>query len=127
MTAAGSVTGIVLLGLFLAACSIYSLVSVSVARRTREIGLRTALGANPRQVLVSIVSRAGWLVGGGVAVGNAVIALVLIFTLQRLPIAFITRALLITSGVMLTVGLLACLSPARRALRIPPTDALRHL
>ena len=127
MTAAGSVTGIVLLGLFLAACSIYSLVSVSVARRTREIGLRTALGASPRQVLVSIVSRAGWLVGGGIAVGNAVIALVLIFTLQRLPIAFITRALMITSAVMLTVALLACLSPARRALRIHPTDALRHL
>jgi putative ABC transport system permease protein len=127
MTAAGSVTAIVLLGLFLAACSIYSLVSVSVARRTREIGLRTALGASPRQVLVSIVSRAGWLVGGGIAVGNAVIALVLTFTLQRLPIAFITRALMITSAVMLTVGLLACLSPARRALRIHPTDALRHL
>ena len=127
MTAAGSVSSIVLLGLFLSACGIYSLVSVSVARRTREIGLRTALGASPARVLVSILSRAGWLVGGGVAVGNAVLVLVMTFTLQRLPIVFITRALMITSAIMLTVGLLACLAPARRALRIHPTDALRHL
>jgi putative ABC transport system permease protein len=127
MTAAGSVSGIVLLGLFLSACGIYSLVSVSVARRTREIGLRTALGASRRQVLVSIVSKAAWLVGSGLAAGNAVILLVLAFTVQRLPLVFITRALVVTSAIMLTVGLLACLAPARRALRIHPTDALRHL
>jgi predicted permease len=127
MTAAGAVSSIVLLGLFLSACGIYSLVSVSVARRTREIGLRTALGARPWQVLVSIVSKAGWLVGGGLAAGNGVILLVLTFTARRLPITFITRALIITSGIMLTVGLLACLAPARRALKIHPTDALRHL
>ena len=127
MTATGAVSSIVLLGLFLSACGIYSLVSISVARRTREIGLRTALGASRRQVLVSIVSKAGWLVVNGLAAGNGVIALVLTFTAQRLPVVFITRALIITSAIMLTVGLLACLAPARRALRIHPTDALRHL
>jgi ABC-type antimicrobial peptide transport system permease subunit len=78
-------------------------------------------------VLVSIVSKAGWLVGGGLAAGNGVILLVVTFTARRLPITFITRALIITSAIMLTVGLLACLAPARRALKIHPTDALRHL
>jgi predicted permease len=127
MTAAGAVAGIVLLGLFLAACGIYSLVSVSVARRTREIGLRTALGARPGQVVGSIVSKAAWLVGIGLAAGNAVLMIGIWFAAGRFPIAFITRALVITSTIMLTVGLLACLAPARRALRIHPTDALRHL
>jgi hypothetical protein len=127
LTAAGSVASIVLLGLFLAGCGIYSLVSVSVARRTREIGLRSALGARPRQVLVSIVSKAALLVGMGVAAGNAVLILMMTFAVGRFPLVFITRALMITSAVMLTVGLLACLAPARRALRIHPTDALRHL
>ena len=117
---------IVLLGLFLSACGIYSLVSVSVARRRREIGLRTALGA-PGQVVASIVSKAAWLVGIGIAAGNGVLILMMIVAMGRFPIAFIARALMITSGIMLTVGLLACFAPARRALRIHPTDALRHL
>jgi predicted permease len=127
MTAAGSIASIVLLGLFLSACGIYSLVSVSVERRTREIGLRSALGANPRQVLTSILSKAAWLVGFGVAAGNAVLIVMMTFTLGRFPIVFVSRALMFTSAVMLTVGLLACIVPARRALRIHPTDALRHL
>jgi putative ABC transport system permease protein len=100
---------------------------VSVARRTREIGLRSALGARPRQVLVSIVSKAALLIDMGVAAGNAVLILMMTFAVGRFPLVFITRALMITSAVMLTVGLLACLAPARRALRIHPTDALRHL
>jgi hypothetical protein len=127
LTAAGSVASIVLLGLFLSACAIYSLVSVSVARRTREIGLRTALGASPRQVLVSLLAKAGWLVAGGLAVGNVILVIFMTFAVGRLPLVFISQALMITSAAMLTVGLLACLAPARRALRIHPTDALRHL
>jgi hypothetical protein len=127
MTAAGAVSGIVLLGLFLSACGIYSLVSVSVARRTREIGLRTALGASPVRVLTSIVSKAAWLVCSGLAAGNAVLIIMMTFALGRFPIVFITRALMITSAVMLTVALLACIVPVRRALRVHPTDALRHL
>jgi hypothetical protein len=127
MTAAGVVASIVLLGLFLSACGIYSLVSVSVARRTREIGLRSALGASPRQVLTSILAKAAWLVVSGLAAGNAVLILMMTFALGRFPIVFIARALAVTSFVMLTVALLACLAPARRALRIHPTDALRHL
>jgi ABC-type lipoprotein release transport system permease subunit len=45
---------------------------------------------------------------------------------NRIPVAFVIRALVITSTVMLVVGLLACIVPAKRALRIHPTEALRQ-
>ena len=56
---AGALAAVTLLVLFLSALGIFSLVSVSVSRRTREIGLRMALGANPRHVLAGILSRHG--------------------------------------------------------------------
>ena len=65
-----AVTGLVL---FLSALGIFSLVSISVSRRTREIGLRAALGATPRQVLARILSRALTLMGSGIAAGGAVL------------------------------------------------------
>jgi ABC-type antimicrobial peptide transport system permease subunit len=96
---------------------------VSVARRTREIGLRSALGATPARLLAGIFSRAIVLVGSGVIVGNAVLLLLVIPS--DLEVAEVTNALLTTSAVMLAVGMLACIEPARRALRIQPTDALK--
>jgi hypothetical protein len=120
---AGTITGIVCLGLFLSAAGIFSLMSVSVARRTREIGLRSALGATPARLLAGIFSRAIVLVGSGVIVGNAVLLLLVIPS--DLEVAEVTNALLTTSAVMLAVGMLACIEPARRALRIQPTDALK--
>ena len=54
----GAQVAVTALVLFLSALGIFSLVSISVSRRTREIGLRAALGANPRQVLAGILSRA---------------------------------------------------------------------
>ena len=62
--------------LFLSALGIFSLVSVSVSRRTREIGLRAALGANPRHVLAGILSSAVVLMGSGIAAGGALLLLV---------------------------------------------------
>jgi putative ABC transport system permease protein len=125
--AGGAVAGIVLLGLVLAAVGLYSLTSVSVSRRMREIGLRTALGATPTRMLAPIFSRAAWIVGSGIAAGNVLLLVFIVFAAGRIPVALILRGLGVTSGVMLAVALLACLSPARRALRIQPTEALRHL
>jgi ABC-type antimicrobial peptide transport system permease subunit len=99
--------------------------SVSVARRTREIGLRTALGATPSRLLASIFVRALVLVGSGIAAGNLVLLLAVALG-PEVELADVADALLITSAVMLTVGLLACVEPARRALRIHPTDALKE-
>ena len=72
---AGAFTGVTVLVLFLSALGIFSLVSVSVSRRTREIGLRAARGANPRQVLAGILSHAAALMGSGIIAGAALLLL----------------------------------------------------
>jgi putative ABC transport system permease protein len=123
--------GVTLLVLAMSAMGIFSLMSVSVSRRTREIGLRTALGANPRQVMVSVLSRAAMLMASGAAGGGAL--LLLIVSVRGSSgdigeeIAPFVPWLGTTALVMLAAGVLASLGPARRALRINPTDALRDV
>ena len=125
LVVAGAIATVVGLGLFLSAAGIFSLMTVSVARRTREIGLRAALGASQSRLLAGIFVRALVLVGSGVAAGNAVLVLI-ISQSDEVALAEMWGALVLTSSVMLTVGLLACVEPARRALRIQPTDALKE-
>jgi putative ABC transport system permease protein len=122
---ASAIVGIVSLGLFMSASGIFSLMSVSIARRTREIGLRTALGASRLRLLGDVFRRALVLVGSGIAAGNLVL-IFFVWLSDEADLADIGRALLVTSSVMLAVGLLACLEPARRALRIHPSDALKE-
>ncbi len=98
---------------------IYALMSFTVAQRGREIGIRSALGADPRRIIVSIFSRAMAQIGLGIVVGGILVS-ALIF---RNP-----EEIRMVAGValaMAAVGLLACVLPARRALRIQPTEALR--
>jgi ABC-type antimicrobial peptide transport system permease subunit len=113
--------------LFLSALSIFSLVSISVSRRTREIGLRAALGANPRHVLARILSRAVVLMGSGITAGGALLLLFVAQTRSMEDVALYARYAAVTSAVMLAACLLACIVPARRALRISPIDALREV
>jgi hypothetical protein len=126
MVVAGAIVSAVGLGLFLSAAGIFSLMSVSVSLRTREIGLRSALGATSLRLLTGIFSRAAVLVGGGVVAGNLVLILLVILA-EEIELADVANALMITSAIMLTAGLLACIEPARRALRINPTDALKEM
>jgi putative ABC transport system permease protein len=123
VAAQAAVTGLVL---FLSALSIFSLVSVSVSRRTREIGLRTALGANPRHVLARILSRAMVLMGSGITAGGALLLYFVAANGSLEDVALYAGYLAVTSAVMLAACLLACITPATRALRINPTDALRE-
>ena len=123
--AASALAGVVSLGVFMSAAGIFSLMSVSVARRTKEIGLRAALGATPARLLGGIFRRAVILIGSGIIAGNSVI-LLFVFLDPEVTLGFLSDALIRTSAVMLTVGLLACVEPARRALRIHPTDALKE-
>ena len=111
------VGGIVLL---LAATGIHALMAFTVSRRTREIGIRAALGARPRRVMTKVFARAMLQIGLGVLVGSVLVALWGLHSAREVGI------LLATIGVMLTVGLLACAVPLRRALRIQPTEALRE-
>ncbi len=105
--------------LLLSATGIHALMAFTVARRTREIGIRAALGARPRRVMAGIFSRAFLQIGLGVLAGSGLAAV------WGLDSAREAGILLATIGVMLTVGLLSCAVPLRRALRIQPTEALR--
>jgi putative ABC transport system permease protein len=125
-----AVAGVSALVLFLSAMGLFSLMSVSVSRRTREIGLRMALGADPRHVAARIVGHVIVLMGSGVAAGAGLVLLVV--ALGGGPtgrpaddvVSFVAW-IAVTSAVMLSAGLLACVEPARRAVRINPIDALR--
>jgi putative ABC transport system permease protein len=107
------------------AAGLYALMAVAVARRTREIGIRIALGANPRHVLGSVFARAGRQLGGGIIAGNSLI-LLLAWRADSLSADLLVSSV-ITSVIMAVVGVLACAAPARRALRIQATEALRQV
>lgn len=113
--------------LALAAMGVYGLLSFSVARSTREIGVRIALGAPRHTIVRLILGRGMTLVAAGVVAGLAG-ALALSRYLERLlfgvtptdPLTFAA-----VTAVLLLVGLAACYVPARRAVRLDPADALR--
>jgi putative ABC transport system permease protein len=105
--------------LMLSATGIHALMSFTVARRTREIGIRAALGASPRRIVGGIFSRAFVQTGAGILLGSALAALMGLGSGRGLLL------LLGADAVMLLVGLTACAVPLRRALTIEPTEALR--
>jgi hypothetical protein len=120
------VFGSILVGaVVFSAAGLYALMAVAVARRTREIGIRIALGATPRHVLRSVFARAGRQLGGGIIAGNSLI-LFLAWRSDSLTTDLLASSV-ITSVIMAVVGVLACAAPARRALRIQPTEALRQV
>jgi hypothetical protein len=116
---------ILLVALVFSAAGLYALMAVAVARRTSEIGIRIALGANRRRVLRTVFARAARQLGGGIIAGNSLI-LLLAWRADSLTADLLVTSV-ITSVVMAAVGVLACAAPARRALRVQPTEALRQV
>jgi hypothetical protein len=115
---------VLLVALVFSAAGLYALMAVAVARRTREIGIRIALGASSRHVLRNVFARAGRQLGGGIIAGNSLI-LLLAWRADSLTLDLVATSV-ITSVIMAAVGVLACAAPARRALRVQPTEALRQ-
>ncbi len=116
-----------ILALVLAATGIYGVMAYAVSRRTREIGIRLAIGATQAQVLGSIARSAAILIGTGLTLGLAV-ALLAGRLLERIlygvkPSDPVTFA--IVFAIMFAVGSAATFLPARRATRIDPMQALR--
>jgi predicted permease len=105
--------------LLLSATGIHALMSFTVARRTREIGIRIALGASRRRIVGGIFSRAFVQMTAGVIVGTGFAALLGLGSTRDVVLV------LAADAVMLVVGLTACAVPLRRALSIDPTEALR--
>ena len=118
--------------LILSLAGIYAVLSFTVARRTREIGVRVALGASRKRIVVATFRRPLLQVTGGIVVGTAIVftAASLIkyteFPGSESDLTLQGMAMIIGYGiVMLGVCMLGCVVPTRRALNIEPTVALR--
>jgi predicted permease len=118
---------IAILGLLQAVIGLYGVVAYAVAQRTREIGIRMAMGATAHQVLWDVVRRGMVLTGCGLVTGVALALLAtrilrsaLIGVSAQDPVTFITLAALLS-----LVTFAACLVPAWRAARVPPAGAIR--
>jgi putative ABC transport system permease protein len=116
-----------LVALFLASIGLYAVMSFAVSRRTREVGIRMALGSSPARVVRMIFSSGAWQLGIGLAIGLALSAGisslldVVLFDVQPLdPAVFVSVALTLAVS-----GSLACLIPARRATLVDPAEAMR--
>ena len=120
--------GFGVLALVLASIGIYGLMAYSVSRRTNEIGIRMALGAQPRRVLQMVLGEASWMVAIGVVAGIAgalalgrVIAAMLYGLKPWDPATFA-----LAGALLILVALGASWIPARRAAGVNPMKALRH-
>ena len=117
-----------ILALILAITGIHGLVAYSVARRTRELGIRIAIGARPSEVLLLILGRLAVLVALGLAAG-VVLALAAGQTLNAVIYGVSARdpgLLLLVVGLMMIAAGVSSWRPARRALRTDPMAALRY-
>jgi len=117
--------GVSIVAMILATAGVYALLSFTVSRRTPEIGIRVALGANPRRVVTATFARAFAQVTIGLILGG-------------IPAGFIVAGLgpeaapaigtcIISTLLVAIVTALASIAPARRALTIQPTDALKSI
>jgi predicted permease len=115
------------MALWLCALGIYGVMSYVVTQRTREIGIRLALGAQPREVLRTIVGSGARLVVAGVAIGSvASVALRRVVSTQLLDIPLTDPAAGLALALFVLVGLAACFVPGLRATRLDPVRALHH-
>jgi predicted permease len=112
--------------LMLAAAGIHSLISFSLASRTREIGIRTALGAAPLRIVTGLLSPAFIKVVIGIMLG-AVPAIALLY--QRLDWGISVQMIAVigvsVAAFIIAIAVISSVWPVRRALKIPPTEALR--
>jgi predicted permease len=116
------------LALVLAAIGIYGVLSYNVGQRTKEIGVRMALGAQRIHVLQMVLRDGAWMTLAGVVLGavfaffaTRLMSSVLFGVKPTDPVTFVSVAALLS-----TIALLACYVPAQRAMKVDPIEALRH-
>jgi predicted permease len=130
--AIGVMTGLSLLGILLSTTALYALMSMTVAQRTREIGIRLALGGTPRNVVMTVARRALVQIAVGVALGAGIWVPLVLWAMGDDSGGGLAQVFAVwpyvlggAVGVVLAMGLTASLAPTLRAVRMPPVDALR--
>jgi predicted permease len=119
--------GFAILALTLAAIGVYGVLSFSISRRTREMGIRQALGAERRDLFLLVLRDGMLVVGIGILlglIGGASGAKSLASFLYGVPALDVTT-FAVTTAVLTVVALVACTIPARRAMRVSPVEAMR--
>jgi putative ABC transport system permease protein len=115
------------IALWLCALGIYGVMSYAVTQRTREFGIRLALGAQPREVLASIVGSGARLIVVGLAIGSVTsLGLRRAVSTQMFDVPLTDPAAGVALVLFALVGLAACVIPGLRATRLDPVRALRQ-
>ncbi len=116
------------MGLAMAVVGLYGVVAYTVSRRTREIGIRLAIGATPHGILRMVLTQGAMLTAIGLVIGLLIVIPIALKILPGLVVGTnpISVKLLIGVGAVLSASMLtACWIPARRASRVDPTRSLR--
>jgi ABC-type antimicrobial peptide transport system permease subunit len=116
-----------LVAMLLSAAGLYAVMAFSVSQRTREIGIRAALGASRASIVATIGRKATLQLGLGSLLGCA-LAVPVMISVSGDPLIKPQSSVLVVLGVttgLVGLGLLACAAPALRAARVQPTEALR--
>jgi predicted permease len=126
--AAGALSTFAVLSLLMASAGIFGLMAYAISQRSREIGIRMAIGATPWQAVAGLLRRAAMLIAAG-AVGGLALSVLMVRLLGPLlaggaELGFITMAM--AAAALCAIGSLAAFYPARRATRIDPLIALRY-
>jgi len=124
MTLLGVAAGVTLI---LGVVGLYGVIAYVVTLRTRELGIRVALGAEPRAIAAMVTGQGLMLSGAGIAIGLVLVVVVARFMRSFLFEVAPTDPLTLAgaAGILVTFALLASWIPARRAARVDPTEALR--
>jgi FtsX-like permease family len=125
---ASLLTVLAVISFLLAALGLYGVTSYSVAQRTGEIGIRVALGAQPRDIFATVVVQASQFVLGGLGAGSLIGALSARAVSAMLPsISPMDPGIYVAAGAFIVViAAMAAVIPAHRAMRVDPMVALRY-
>ncbi|MEP6834382.1 MAG: ABC transporter permease [Gemmatimonas sp.] len=128
MGVGGALTLLAIVLVALATSGIFAMLSLSVSERTREIGIRAALGATPRVLVLTILRRSLVQIGIGALIGLPIAAALNIAVAvesKASPVHAFLIATALSAGIIVAVGVLSCLVPTRRVLAIQATEAMR--
>src|SRR5215469_6469431 len=117
-----------LVGLIMASIGVYAVISHAAARRTREVGVRMALGASARNIIGLIMTRGLWQIAAGVVMGLAAgVPVARLMSSLPLGVSATNPSVFLTvAAVLASIGVFACCIPARRAAALDPVKAIRY-